>query len=331
MFSSFVSLGAACPTASSMSKYGLRSYSAPFDWLITSNFQWVLHYMMNDFSDFLQKNNLEIHDNNPRQFREKNSGFIFIHDKDYSFVDNYDELKKKYQNRIQIFLTRTKNPTCFLRSLNNEDELNYILENSQYINDVVKKGNLQNEIVFLVKKELEVQSLPFRYFKMHEAWDGQSRELLRGYFDKADDLLEFCAQNFDALTIMRNLAFDEQKERGVRTALRSRYNTLLKLLEADFNTISLAENIIIYGAGNIGKYFYKKIHKNCTVKYFIDKSKNEETIDDIPIVSLSEIKCFKNVSIIVTATHDFEKISANIRNYNDSIEIISLDNILQAL
>lgn len=36
-FSNFVSLGYICPVAASMSKYGLRSWSGPFDWLITKD------------------------------------------------------------------------------------------------------------------------------------------------------------------------------------------------------------------------------------------------------------------------------------------------------
>ena len=44
MFSNFVSLGEACKVAASMSKYGLRSFSGPFDWVITRRFDMVLHY-----------------------------------------------------------------------------------------------------------------------------------------------------------------------------------------------------------------------------------------------------------------------------------------------
>lgn len=61
-----------------MCKYGLRSYSEPFDWLITVNFQWVLHYMMNDFCDFLKKENLELYERNPTQFREKEFRYFSI-------------------------------------------------------------------------------------------------------------------------------------------------------------------------------------------------------------------------------------------------------------
>lgn len=72
MFSNFVSLGTACPVASSMSKYGLRSFSGSFDWFITSRFDIVLHYLENDFKDFLERSKLEPIDGTGLRF--KNSG-----------------------------------------------------------------------------------------------------------------------------------------------------------------------------------------------------------------------------------------------------------------
>ena len=52
MYNSFISLGWFCGVASSMSKYGLRSFSSPFDWYF-SDFKSVLHFIETDFIDFL--------------------------------------------------------------------------------------------------------------------------------------------------------------------------------------------------------------------------------------------------------------------------------------
>lgn len=126
MFSNFISLGSACLTASSMSKYGLRSSSGPFDWLVTDSLQWVLHYMENDFEDFLLKDNLERMAEYPKAFRDKTSGFVFHHDYEYPFEVKYDELKERYQRRIDRFMKATEKPTCFLRLVINSDEIEYI-------------------------------------------------------------------------------------------------------------------------------------------------------------------------------------------------------------
>ena len=77
VFSNFISLGSACQTASSMEKYGLRSWSGPFDWLVTDSLQWVLHYMETDFADFLKKENLERCQENPKTFVEEKGGSSF--------------------------------------------------------------------------------------------------------------------------------------------------------------------------------------------------------------------------------------------------------------
>lgn len=57
MFKAFISLGAACMTAASMEKYGLRDGSYPFDWVV-SQLYGVFHFLENDFEDFLCRENL---------------------------------------------------------------------------------------------------------------------------------------------------------------------------------------------------------------------------------------------------------------------------------
>ena len=52
MFENFISLGAGCQVAASMSKFGLRSWSGVFDWLFTDRFEWILYYLENNFKGF---------------------------------------------------------------------------------------------------------------------------------------------------------------------------------------------------------------------------------------------------------------------------------------
>lgn len=80
MFSSFISLGPHCATAASMSKYGLRSFSGPFDWLVSEHIEWIFYYIENDFRDFFVFENLECYQNNLNRCRDRKSGFIFLHE-----------------------------------------------------------------------------------------------------------------------------------------------------------------------------------------------------------------------------------------------------------
>ena len=52
MYEHIVSLGWYCGVAASMSRYGFREMSGPFDWMF-SDFEGVLHFLETSFEDFL--------------------------------------------------------------------------------------------------------------------------------------------------------------------------------------------------------------------------------------------------------------------------------------
>lgn len=97
-FESFVSLGTECPVAASMSKYGLRSWSGVFDWLVTESLPWVLYYIENDFEGFLEKEDLEMIQDDPKRFKNKSNGFKFLHEEE-PFQEEYEKIKKKYEKK----------------------------------------------------------------------------------------------------------------------------------------------------------------------------------------------------------------------------------------
>jgi len=318
-----------------MSKYGLRSWSGPFDWLITDSLQWVLHFMENDFEDFLLRDHLERIPEYPKAFRDKMCGFVFHHDYEYPYEEKYNELKHRYQRRIDKFCDETTKETCFLRSVTNPDEIKYISENSEYINRVVKQKNCKNEIVFLLhpsvcEKENIVGICAFRHYVMPGQYNGGVGKVIRNWFDGADDFLEYCFRNYDVMSLMQNIAFDRKHMETEYQIAQLRYWTLLELIDFDFADLELPQNIIIYGAGNIGQIFYKNIKGKCNVKCFVDKLSYGNSIDGIPIKRLDEIECDQNASFIVTATYDFESINEKIKAYNAKADVISLDAILKA-
>lgn len=332
MFSNFISLGQACPTASSMSKYGLRSWSGPFDWLITDSLQWVLHFIENDFEDFLVRDNLERIPAYPKAFKDKLSGFVFHHDYEYPFESKYVELKQRYQKRIDRFRQETRKATCFLRSVTDLKEIKYISENFEYINRVIKQKNSENEIVFLLRSDVgaeQAESVLFRYYIMPGPYNGGVGKVIRNWFDGADEFLEYCFRNYDVMTLMQNIAFDRQHIETTYQIAQLRYETLLKLIDFDFTNISLPEEIILYGAGNIGQNFYKKIKGKCRVKCFVDKLCYGSEIGGISVKRLEEIEYDQNMCFIVTAIYDFESICKKIRAHFADANIISLGDILE--
>lgn len=294
MFDNFVSLGYSCPTASCMSKYGLRSWSGPFDWLVTADLEWVLSFMEYDFAGFLERDNLERLEESPKKFRDKKSGFIFLHDGEFPFEEKYDELMQKYQKRIDRYLKETEKKTCFLRSVSNQDELDYISENYSYINRVIKSRNNHNEIIFLIRKELEIpNNISCSYYIMSGQYN------LQNWFDHAEEFLIFCAKNYDAVSIMRNGLFEQKKVEIQYSILQMRYNLLVRLSKFDFTSILFPGEIIIYGAGNIGQIFYQHVKDICKVECFVDEKKAGDWIAGIPVKYLEEIDYMQGGAKIV--------------------------------
>lgn len=147
-----------------MSKFGLRSWSGVFDWLVTGNLQWVLYYMEKDFEGFLEKENLEIFPDNPKRFKDTSNEFLFLHE-EFLIGEEYEKIKGKYKKRIEKFIYETTRNTCFLRAVTSNAEIDYIKSNADYIDKIIKKNNSNNEIVFLIKDGVEIRDLPFRFFK----------------------------------------------------------------------------------------------------------------------------------------------------------------------
>lgn len=70
---------------------------------------------------------------------------------------------------------------------------------------------------------------------MKGLYSGISRSVLRGWFDNEEEFLEFCANRFDSVKMMRNIMFDNRNRAEARTyeITDRRYRLLVKLLEMD--------------------------------------------------------------------------------------------------
>ena len=313
---------------SSMAKYGLRSCSSPFDWLVTPDISWILYHIDTDFKDFLLQENLEFYNEFPNCFIDKQSGIKFPHEKE-SFKKEYKALKDKYDRRIAKFLEITKGKVCFLRRISNVEDINYIETHADYIRSVICKKNPESEIVFLGDGTLSVpEDFPFKYFRMKEKWSTASRCALRAYFDKADDFLSFCGENYLGGNIIKNLAFDIEVDKAVNRLTARRYKTLTTLLNHDFNEDTFADTVIIYGAGVIGTELYKRIKDFTKVKCFVDIHKAGQKFDNVKIISIDDVQYESGTKIIVSVGYDFENIKNELCNKYNSEDIISLDDIL---
>ena len=157
-YAHYISLGYFCEVAQDLEKLGLREFSSPFDWVI-SDFPAVIKAIENGFDGFLNYENLSQNVACRGHYYESKYHFYSFHDfSPYkSLKEQYQGVKEKYVRRINRFLKEIKSPTLFVKYISSENldssgksiELNWIEQNYQYIQDVLKKYNEGNDILFI--------------------------------------------------------------------------------------------------------------------------------------------------------------------------------------
>lgn len=110
-FDLIFSLGEDCACTSYLRRFNLQEYSYPFDWLTKADFFTRMDLFINDFSGFLEKDNLTIVAYSHQKainkatddYRDTKTGFYFYHDFDTKipFDESFALVKGKYQRRIK--------------------------------------------------------------------------------------------------------------------------------------------------------------------------------------------------------------------------------------
>lgn len=335
MFDNFISLGWFCGMAASLAKSGFRNHSYPFDWCF-SDFNSVLHFIDTDFSDFMVRENLKRNPSSMNVFEDIKYNLYFNHDVKSDFDVEYPDIYEKYLRRINRFIEAEQNPSCFLRAVKDENELQYIMDNQNYIRHTIQKRNSFNEIVFLIPQWMKNKSsekMAFPYFILNiEAYRGNSRENLRGMLGSNDDVIEFLQSNIAVSDLISNIIWDRESELKMETKnkmiLNSRYNIAIRLLKNDLNPFLIPQNIVIYGAGNIGKAFFDKCEGVCSnIECFIDKNPKEREYKGIPILSLDQINEISCENYVITSTYDIDNIKSWFLKKRPNAELISIDSL----
>ena len=156
-YENFISLGYYCDVAKDLEELGLRSASAPFDWVI-SDLRGVILAIDNNFNDFMNLELLSQSINDRSHYFDPVYNVFFFHDfsKYKSLEAQYVYVKEKYERRIKRFYEKIQTPTLFIRYISNEVkendksiELSWIEENYDHILRVLRKYNANNDIVFI--------------------------------------------------------------------------------------------------------------------------------------------------------------------------------------
>lgn len=123
-FDLVVSLGEDCACSSYLRHCKLQDFSYPFDWLTKASFTTRLDLILNDFSDFLNKENLYPlekpktgdADKNCDYWADKKYDFYFYHDfpTGMPFDEAYSKVKAKFDRRIKRLYEQVSNSETIL-------------------------------------------------------------------------------------------------------------------------------------------------------------------------------------------------------------------------
>lgn len=204
-----ISLGWYCGTASSCSRLGLRSFSGPFDWIL-SDFEYVITMIDKEFDGFLLPENLRIDEDNAKCFYDIKNKFYFPHDISNDLNKDLSSIQLKYKKRISNFIEQSKKPTCYFRIVKNMYEIDYIEQNSQYIDSVIKKYNKKNKIIYNLLDNLEFSNdFKGEYYKLYINDFWKDSICLRATFSKSKELIKFCNNILPSDIRVRNLQWDK--------------------------------------------------------------------------------------------------------------------------
>lgn len=305
-FENCISLGWFCGTASAMSYLGLRNYSGPFDWCFT-DYRGVLSQIDNGFNDFMNKKNMVISKDNPKDFEDIKYKFFYKHDVKQNFEDEFEEIKSKYIRRVIVFKKMASLPTVFLRTVRDNEEINFINNNWKYAENLIKQYNPNNVIIYVVTSEMDRITNNVEFYRLNiPKYIGKTYEM-RHLFDSCQKLLIRCSNLIDDEKVKGNLYFDKNKY-GQTSKKAYIFHCIEKKCMggavAIVNSFQISKycGVYLWGAGKNGLPLAKYL-RSCgvNVKGIIDNHLAGKNIEGEIILSFDDVPNDSNIFISVSS------------------------------
>lgn len=157
-FDLVLSIGEDCACTSYLRRFNLQDYSFPFDWLTKASFECRINLLVNDFENFLIKENISLMqkpenkevDNKHDYYKDNLLDFYFYHDfrSNCNFEEEFLIVKNKYQRRIKRLyevIENSKNVLFVWWSRNKHQDENCIINSYEKL-----KTKFQNKNVYLL-------------------------------------------------------------------------------------------------------------------------------------------------------------------------------------
>jgi phosphopantetheinyl transferase (holo-ACP synthase) len=244
------------------------------------------------------KDNLKVQEDSAKRFEDTKYGFYFSHDIQNDFESEYELVRDKYIRRAERFMESIKKPTVFFRCIRDNDEVEYINNNWEYAEKLLKRFNAKNRIIYVFCSELNkvtdrVESYQLGIGKYH----GRTQYELRHTFDTSQELLGICTGLISIEKMKNNIEFDnityanrvtsEYMNKCFAENLDGLDGVILDYLEA-----SRDEEIYIWGAGKYGRALVKYlVERNVKIKGIIDNkilTEEDEKLNVIPFEKVDD-------------------------------------------
>lgn len=329
-----VSLGWFCGTASSLSKLGLRSHSGPFDWYF-SHFWAVISQIENNFKEFMLKENLETVDDNVKVFRDVKYGFYCSHDVENDFETEYSKIYARYMRRADYFMEMIERPTVFFRTVRDDTEVEYINNNWENIDKLLKSYNPYNTIVYVCRSGIVGLTKKVKVFDLGiEQYIGKTYEM-RHMFDNCLELKEFCSSLISIDKMQKNVDFDNMMNSQKATAayinkcveenVDGLENSILDALNATAD-----EGIFLWGAGKYGLALANYLRdRNVSIAGIIDNEKQGEEMNGFFIQSPDVIPTKAKIFIAIAKKEANKSIVKQIDQMGIEATVIRYEDIYE--
>lgn len=113
-------IGESCITSYNLRRKKLQLQALPFDWLMDFKLESFVHYLLNNFSDFMLLENLELYLDIPPtscdHYKDKQTGTLFVHCFQSKTIlqNEYPLVKEKFDRRITRMQENIKNANKIL-------------------------------------------------------------------------------------------------------------------------------------------------------------------------------------------------------------------------
>jgi hypothetical protein len=284
----------------------------------------------------LIKDNLRIDDNNPTRFTDTKYGFQYPHEVLENLEDEYETIRQKYFRRIAVFREAVTHPTVFFRCVRNQKEIDYINQNWEYAEALLKSFCAENRVIYVLFSGLQNLTDKVEAYQL-DMKQCVGKYQLRHLFDTSEELLDLCTRLIGADQMQKNKEFDRSANGQTAVA-----GYIRKCAEEDVDGVdrivldtmdaSVDEGIYIWGAGHYGTLLARYLRKrNVAINGIIDNNYLKKTNEEFEVIPFDAVEDGAKIFIAISKKESNIAIERQIRSRHRRTTIVKFSDLVNAM